>query len=468
MTENDISNIFKDSVPDDPETAGWGDTVRRAHRRRRRRSRALTGGAALVIVAAIAVPLGLSIGGTMKQVVATPAATPSHTATTSPMPLEPDVCRGADGSYRAVTSLPDGRLPDGATRVWLCGGPSELFAPEFVGAPEPLSQGVAEAVAAFNAVASESGTVDCSPNSNLTFTTIYDYPDGSQQVVRGSLGCDTLFSLDRHRSDARDYLDTLRRLWNAQRSDLDTSFTANVAVCPALSSVMGVELSGMARGYACGPVDGGVPVQIPLSDDLVKEMVAELSAQDFNGGPEPGITWEAPSLVFLSKAGDPYTILGTPDGYYWYDPEPGGMNQWRPSAQLAARIWEEMLRDGFCTAPDRLLPSEVRVDVYDGGGGSASVQRVVDHLAAAGFDVTNTHETATPSLGGPIILRGGPESNGGGMLVASQFMSVGGEVSQSEDAVVDVVVTSVFNDEDAPFAREPLTDVPNGELKCRE
>lgn len=446
MTENDFSNIFKGSVPDDPETAGWGDRVRRAHRRRRR-SRAPTGGSALVIVAAIAVPLGLSMGGTMKQVVATPAATPSHTAPTSRIPLEPDVCRDADGSYRGVTSLPDGRLPDGATRVWLCGGPSELFAPEFVGAPEPLSQGVAEAVAAFNAVASESGTVDCSPNSNLTFTTIYDYPDGSQQVVRGSLGCDTLFSLNRHRSDARDYLDTLRRLWNTQRSGLDTSFTAKVAVCPAFSSVLGVDLSGMARAYAYGPVDGGAPVQIPLSDDVVKEMVAELSAQDFNGGREQGITWEAPSLVFLSKAGDPYTILGTPDGYYWYDPEPGGMNQWRPSAQLAARIWDEMSRDGFCTALDRLLPSDVRVDVYDGGGGSASVQRVVDHLAAAGFDVTDTHEAAMSSLGGPIILRGGPESNGGGMLVGSQFISVG---------------------EDAPFAREPLMDVPNGVLECRE
>ena len=464
MTENDISNIFKNSVPGDPETAGWGDRVRRAHRRRRR-TRALTGGAALAIVAAIAVPLGLTMGGASKQVVATPAPTPSHTATTTPMPLEPDVCREADGSYRAVTSLPEGRLPDGATRVWLCGGPSDLFAPEFVGAPEPLTQGVVEALAAFNAVASQSGVVDCPANSNLTFITVYDYPDGSQHVVRGSLGCDTVFSLDRHRADARDYLDTLRRLWNAQRSDLETSFTANVALCPALTSVLGVELSGMTRAYACGPVDGGAPVQIPLSDDLVKEMVAELSAQDFDGGPQPGITWEAPSLVFLSKAGDPYTILGTPDGYYWYDPEPGGMNLWRPSPPLAARIWDEMSRDGFCTAPDRLLPSEVRVDIYDGGGGSASVQRVVDHLAAAGFDVTNTQETATPSLGGPIILRGGSESNGGMGLVGSQFVSVGGELSR-EDDVVDVLVTSVFNDEDPPFAREPLTDVPKGGLTC--
>ncbi len=466
MTENDISNIVKNSVPNDPETAGWGDRVRRAHRRRRQ-TRALTGGAALAIVAAIAVPLGLTMGDTGQQIAATPAPTPSHTATTTTMPLEPNVCRGADGSFRTVTSLPEGRLPENATQVWLCGGPSEAFAPPFVGAPEPLTEGVEEALIAFNAVMSQPGEADCPVTSNLTFTTIYDYPDGSQQVVRGSLGCDTVFSQNRHRADARGYLDTLRRLWNAQRTNLNTSFTEDIAVCPALTSVLGVELTGMTRAYACGPVDGGAPVQIQLSDGLVKEMVAELGVQDSNGGPEPGISWEAPGIVFLSTAGDPYTILGTPDGYFWYGPEPRGMNQWRPSASLAARIWNEMSRDGICSPPDRLLPSEVRVDVYDGGGGSASVLRVVDHLAAAGFDVTNTQETATPNLGGPIILRGGPESSVGGMLVASQFVSVGGEMS-GEDDVVDVLVTSVFNDEDTPFAREPLTDVPKGELTCHK
>lgn len=51
-------------------------------------------------------------------------------------------------------------------------------------------------------------------------------------------------------------------------------------------------------------------------------------------------------------------------------------------------------------------------------------------------------------------------------LVGSQFTSVGGEMSRDDD-VVDVLVTSAFDDAEAPFARTPLTDVPDGELKCR-
>ncbi len=260
----------------------------------------------------------------------------------------------------------------------------------------------------------------------------------------------------------------MQALWDEQRSAEDTSFDAEVPVCPGLTSVMGVEIADMTRAYACGPIlneDGSVEsVQIPLSDELVSDIVDEITSQDVYVGIQPGVDVQAPSIVLLSATGDPYTIQGTPEMYSWYDPEPTGMNVWTPSRELAARIYAEMTRDGTCTAPDRLVPSDVTVDVYDAGAGSESVQGVVAHLAAAGFRATNTHETAIASMGGPIIIRGGPESHGMG-LVESQFTGAGGELSR-DDAVVDVLVTAVFNEEAPSFALKPLQDIASGSLTC--
>lgn len=465
MNEDEISETLDKVVPHREVPEG----MLAGARRRRRRTRTLTGGAAVALVAALAIPIGLTLGSAGRQSVATPAATP--TVAETPSSLEPAACRNAEGDYPAVTELPGGSLPDGATRVWLCGGASNSFAANtYVGAAEPLSRNVADAVAAFNAVPSEVGAIDCPANTSIGFTVVYEYPGGVTRTLRGDLGgCEAVVSSDTFRMEAATYLEDLRSLWAKQRTALGTVFSSDVPVCSARTSVMGVVLADMVRAYACGPIvneDGSTDsVQIPLSDEVVSDIVEEIASQDVMVGVEPGVSMEPPSIVLLSPTGDPFTLLGGPDQYMWYDPEPAGMNVWRPSRALAARISEEMTRDGLCTASPRLVPSDVRVDVYDAGGGAASVAEVTQHLEEAGFVATNTGKDAVPSLGGPIIIRGGPNSDRKTELVGSQFTGFGGEVSRSDD-VVDVLVAEAFTSEGDVFAADPLPDVATGALTC--
>ncbi|MDO5736832.1 MAG: LytR C-terminal domain-containing protein [Propionibacteriaceae bacterium] len=459
MNEDEISETLNRVVPSRDVPEG----VLAGARRRRRRTRVAAGGAAVALVTALTVSLGLTMGNSNQQVVATPAPSPSTNAASAQ--LEPEACRDA-----AVTTLPDNQLPDGAIRVWLCGGPSDSFGGiHYVGAPEPLTSNVADAVAAFNAVPSAVGAMSCTPNNSIGYTVVYEYPDGGVHTVEGSLGgCEAVLSSGTHRGDARGYLEALRGLWNDQRITLGTVFDADVQVCSSRTSVMGVGIADMTRAYACGPIEGRDPakdsVQIPLSDELVADIVKEIGPRDGMVGLLPGVTMAAPSLVFLSAEGDPLTILGTPEGYRWYDPEPTGMNQWVPSAGLAARIYDEMTRDSTCAAPPRIVPADVKVDVYDAGGGAASAELVAEHLAEAGFDVTNTGESAFQSLGSAIITRAAP-GNAAMDLVGSQFTDAGGEMSR-EDDVVDVLVTTMFDEENPPFAAEPAKDVPNGSITC--
>ncbi len=461
------SDAFKSIVPDAPSAEGWAAGARR---RRRRRLQAVTGSAVLALVMAVVIPLGLGFGGSDQRMVATPAPTPSQTTEAEPTPLEPDACRDEDGNYPAVTDLPDNELPLGVERVWLCGGPSTGFTSgTFVGAPEPLTLNADWAVAVFMEPAPTVGSIECEANNSIGFTVVYEYTGGDRHTVRGSLGdCDAVVSGASYRMGAGEYLEELRALWDAQRKQEDTSFDAEIQVCPARTSVMGVGIGDMARAYACGPVGDEEPatgsVQIPLSDALVADMVEEITSQDVMVGIEPGLSMEAPSLVFLSPEGDPFTIQGTPEGYRWYDPEPRGMYMWTPSPGLKARIYDEMTRDNICTAPPRLVPADVQVDVYDAGGGSDSVALVEERLAQAGFDVAITGESAVQNLGSPVIVRGS-NGNQGVDLVGGQFTGVGGEMSR-EDDVVDVLVTTLFDDESPPFAAEPATDVPIGTITC--
>ncbi len=92
MTENDISHILKNAIPDDPGTAGLGDRVRRAHRRRR-----VVGGVAVAAaVVAIGVPVAMQLGSTPN---------PTAAATHSPSPTVAPVSTPAGVDPSAVTSV---------------------------------------------------------------------------------------------------------------------------------------------------------------------------------------------------------------------------------------------------------------------------------------------------------------------------------------------------------------------------
>lgn len=103
MNEDEISETLARVVPhrEVPEGMLVGA------RRRRRRTRVFTGAAAVALVAALAIPLGLTMGGASQQVLATPAPTTSGT-------VVPELAGGYDlgGTYNAVGGIEyrDGRV----------------------------------------------------------------------------------------------------------------------------------------------------------------------------------------------------------------------------------------------------------------------------------------------------------------------------------------------------------------------
>lgn len=86
MTENDISHILKNAIPDHPGTAGLGDRVRRAHRRRR-----VVGGVAVAAgLVAIGVPVAMQLGSTPgPPVVATQSPSSPVAAVSTPAGVDP-------------------------------------------------------------------------------------------------------------------------------------------------------------------------------------------------------------------------------------------------------------------------------------------------------------------------------------------------------------------------------------------
>jgi len=253
-----------------------------------------------------------------------------------------------------------------------------------------------------------------------------------------------------------------------------TSPQTDGVLCPPGDTTPGATLGDVTRGYACGPV--GVygttneSVQIPLSDDLVADIVDEATSEqqpvegpDTIGEPYFEYPDNVASLVLLGNDGSYLVMVGIPDGYTWYAP---GHTEWEPSWELADRIWAEMAQDSNCTVPEYLYPPDVVVEVYNAGAGAASVERVTQHLEEAGFAVTNTGETVSAAPGGSIIMRGANENGAGLWLVSSYLDTSGiGEMSR-EDDVVELLITSEFNDEADPFLTPMGLRAIDGSMTC--
>lgn len=460
MNPDEFPEALEDLIPAKPSATGWGERIRR-RRRNRRAGAAAAAGVAAVAVLAAAVQFGGQSTVTATPVPADPS-TPQPTITS----LEPAECAlPSEDEHNVAAELPDGQLPEGATAVWLCGAQST---PErhHVGAAEPLTMGVGEAVDAFNSVPSERGPAwSCALTPDLMYRVVYGYPDGTRHEAVGTVGgCEGVESGGYHRPGGLPYLEQLRALWSHQRETEDTTFSSDVPVCPERSTVMGLGLEDMTSAVVCGPVgdDPEGSLQIPLSDELAADIVAEITAEDRVAGFQPGIGRSAPSLVLLSDHGDPLSLQGTPDGYNWYpSSNEGGLHVWTPSRDLAARMWAEIGGSGQCTVPGRITPDQVPVQVYDGGGGAVAVAAVVEHLEEAGFLVTDTGESITPSLGSPVYLRGGGESRGMD-LVETWVGSGSGEMSR-DDNIVDVVVTDGFT---VDVLKEGQPDISDGNFRC--
>ena len=151
MNEQEFSDALRDGVPPRPNSRGWAANARSRARHRRMGVAA----AAVVAVVGMATPLALQLTAPPSVVLATPSPTPAAT------PLVPDPCRDP---LTGAESLVGDDLPDGATRVWLCGRSDTGSELELVGAPDPLVAHAQDAVAAFNALEKSVGVLDCMPN----------------------------------------------------------------------------------------------------------------------------------------------------------------------------------------------------------------------------------------------------------------------------------------------------------------
>lgn len=221
----------------------------------------------------------------------------------------------------------------------------------------------------------------------------------------------------------------------------------------------------------CGPASEGEDseyVQVPLPDELVARIVAQITAVDTHWGIQPGLNpvLRTPSLVLVNAHGETITLVGEPlRGFSWYPPPgTGGLHHWTPDPAMTAQMMAEITRDGACTAPTSMTTGDVEVHVYDAGGGADAIAEVIGHLEKAGFLVRDTREKATKTLGGPIVLRGGgSEKATGGSLVSSWFApSVGAEMSR-DDGLVDVLVTDEFTSD---ALQEGKREMPDGGVTC--
>ncbi|AQX15632.1 hypothetical protein BCR15_07600 [Tessaracoccus lapidicaptus] len=349
MNDNDLSDAFRAAVPPRPDTREWAEGARRKARRRR------VGGtfAALLLVAAMATPLAFNLPGR-----STVLATPSPTATATR--LVPDICKDPVPS---ASPLVDGDLPDGATRVWLCGRSDTGSELELVGLPDPLVEGAGQAVAAFNALEKSEGVLDCLPNP-LDYTVVVEYPDDVHRALRVA-GCgdlrDATGMFDIFRADGAGYLAELQALWAAERAQTEFAFTGADVCDASYSSVLRpIEADDLARAVACG-ADGSAA---ELEEDLTSDILAELTAgTSVTGG---DALWGAPlpDLVLLTATGDPVALHRESEGVYWWDDGYARFRWGLIDPALEARILEAQGPDGGpmpTGTPMPSLPEEPRV-----------------------------------------------------------------------------------------------------------
>ncbi|MHA6510674.1 hypothetical protein [Tessaracoccus sp. Y1736] len=331
MNEQEFSDALRDGVPPRPSARGWAAAARNRARKRRMGVAA----AAVVAVVGMATPLALQLTAPPSVVLATPEPTAAAT------PLVPDPCRDP---LTGAEPLVDGDLPDGATRVWLCGRSDTGSELELVGAPDPLVAHAQDAVAAFNALERSEGVLDCMPNP-LDYTVVVEYGDGVHRAVRIA-GCgdlrDATDMFDIFRADGAGYLSTLRELWKAEREESGFQFTGAALCDSSYASVLRpLELDGLTRAVACR-ADGSA---VELDSELTADLLAALQSGDALASTEVG--WQAPlpALVLLTPTGDPVSLHRNDATYWWDDGTARWM--WGPlDVALEARIVEAQGVDG--------------------------------------------------------------------------------------------------------------------------
>ncbi len=333
MNEDEISKTLDRVVPHREVPKG----LLAGARRRRQRVRTLTGAAAVALVAALAIPLGMTMGGSNHQVLATPAPTAMNTAS------HDEYCNvDADGRM-ATSDLPNNTLPNEPQAVWLCSAIRQPMEP-LVG-----KEATQQVVDSFQEL-STSPPNDRLPTASYSYLVVV-YPDGRHYVVQVDRGhpFEVVWGAERQhvRRSSPEWVVNLEKLWVEQRdhNPQDPPIAPSGGVCDYITRSLGRPIDRYDEGGALCTItrtDAGdsKTVEVPASPQLIADVHAE--AQEFSvpwlpDEDNPLRVWEGDAILLVDDYGD-RTLLIRGSGDRWYWREGGDVLKWTPSPDLAARL----------------------------------------------------------------------------------------------------------------------------------
>ncbi len=129
-------------------------------------------------------------------------------------------CGDLSAGALVSSQLPDGKLPDDATKIWLCETPKSAGVPGAAAPEEPLESPelTADATFAYNV----SRVTDFDPTcleEGAEYSVVHEYANGNKYAVSVQLsGCDVISAGGTVKEGGRAYVDTLLSLWEEQRT----------------------------------------------------------------------------------------------------------------------------------------------------------------------------------------------------------------------------------------------------------
>lgn len=225
-------------------------------------------------------------------------------------PWLPEACL-LTGDGVITSPVPAEGTPD---EIWLCPAAVDGLDLTVVPPAEPLVLGVDQAVAALRGLEPMNPEQGCTADLGPAYYVVHNYPDGTQHVVEyQDYGCRGVTAGD-DVLGGTDYFDTLKQLWQDQRSALNEPVERPAPLCPDLFATMPVSHTDeFVAGSLCD-LETDLR-EIPIAPEVVEELNGQLD--DASDLTDFEIEYLPQQLVLVNYFGDPYTLLRTTEGWIY-------------------------------------------------------------------------------------------------------------------------------------------------------